>query len=235
LDYLPVSAATGDNVVKPSRKMQWHAGAPLLTQLEAVKATSDRGARALRFPVQRVVGVHPNFRGYAGTIVSGAVRLGDPVVALPSRRRTSIRNILDGRGARDFALAGTPVTLELADDIGLNRGDLLAAPEERPQSARQLEVNMIWMSRTPLRSGKPYWVKQTTNWVHAFADVEYRLALDGSRSEGATGLQLNEIGGVSLELSRPLVVDTYKQNRQTGSLIVVDPETGETAAAGMVI
>jgi bifunctional enzyme CysN/CysC len=236
LTFIPMSALAGDNVVEKSAHMPWFAGVPLLAHLESVYVAGDANMIDFRFPVQRVVRPDQHFRGYAGQLVSGIARPGDEVVVLPSGQRTRIARIVDFAGDRDYAFPPQSVTLCLADDVDVSRGDLIAHPNNVPRVERAVEAMMVWMADAPLVPGRVYIVKHTTRTVKATCtELLYRVNPDTLRRESVPQLELNEIGRVRMTLFQPLFVDEYRKNRGTGSFIVVDPETNATAGAGMII
>ncbi len=234
--FIPISALAGDNVVHRSARTPWFDGLPLLPHLESVYVAGDANLIDFRFPVQRVVRPDQNFRGYAGAVASGVARVGDEVVVLPAGKRTSIARILTAEGDRDYAFPPQAVTLCLADDVDVARGDMLAHPNNIPRVERTLEAMLVWMSESPLDPGRVYLIKQTTRTVKAScSEVVYRVNPDTLHREAATQLQLNEIGRLRFTLFEPLFVDEYRKNRATGGFIIVDPVSNATVAAGMVI
>jgi bifunctional enzyme CysN/CysC len=236
LTFIPMSALAGDNVVDRSARMPWFSGSPLLPHLESVYVAGDANMIDFRFPVQRVVRPDQDFRGYAGQIVSGIARAGDEVVVLPSGHRTRIARIVDFDGDRDYAFPPQSVTLCLADDVDVSRGDLLAHPNNVPRVERAIEAMLVWMAEAPLVAGRVYLIKHTTRTVKATcSEVVYRVNPDTLRREPVECLDLNEIGRVRMALFQPLFVDEYRKNRGTGAFIVIDPETNATAGAGMII
>ena len=232
--YLPISALTGDNVVKRSGNMRWFNGPSLLEYLETVEIAPAPGS-AFRFPVQRVVRPDQTFRGYAGQIASGSVRPGDPVLVLPSRSRSRVKSISTFDG--DLALAHAPmsVTLTLEHELDISRGDQISSTTEPPSISWQLESNLVWFSAEPLDLGRPYLLKHCTQTVAAEVKrIEYRINLNSLEREPVTALEMNGIGVVAIDTSRPLCFDPYEQNRITGSFILIDPVTNGTVAAGMI-
>jgi len=236
LHVIPISALTGDNVVDASENMPWYDGPALLEHLETVEIESDRNLELRRFPVQWVIRPmsteHPDFRGYAGTVAGGIWRTGDEVVALPSGHRSRVE-ALDG----DVAIPGESVTIQLADDIDVSRGDLLADPENPPTVARELEARICWMSERPLEQRAKLAIKHTSRTVRAIAEeivsvVDIATLVD---QPGSERLELNDIAIVRLRLSEPLAVDPYAESRETGSFILIDEATNDTVAAGMVL
>jgi len=233
---VPVSALDGDNVVHRSGRTPWYGGASLLELLETVPLAIERARTGFRLPVQRVVRPNQDFRGFAGQIAAGTVRPGDAVVALPSGIRTRVKSITTWEG--DLATAGAPqsVTLTLEDEADISRGDMIAAVESKPQRASRLEATVVWMHAKPLRAGATYLLKHTTQTVRArVAEIRSRMDVEHLEKRPAEALELNAIGDVVLETSRPLLVDRYRENRITGSLILIDPADNATAGAGMVL
>ena len=236
LAFIPISALVGDNVVSRSDRMPWFDGLPLLTHLESVYIAGDANLIDLRFPVQRVVRPDAAFRGYAGQIASGVARPGDEVVVLPSGVRSRITRIVTLGPDRDYAFPPESVTLCLADDVDVSRGDMIAHPNNVPRIERAIEAMVVWMADAPLDEGRVYWIKHTTRVVKAACgEIVYRVNPDTLRREKVSTLALNEIGRVRLTLFQPLFVDEYGKNRATGSFILIDPETNATAGAGMII
>jgi sulfate adenylyltransferase large subunit len=237
LHVIPISALTGDNVVEPTENMPWYEGPSLLDHLETVEIARDRNLDARRFPVQWVIrpmsAEHPDYRGYAGSVAGGIWRPGDEVVVLPSGLRSTVEAI------EPDAVAVPPesVTIRLADDLDVSRGDMLADPERPPFVARELEARICWMSERPLEPRAKLAVKHTTRSVRAIADelvsvVDIHTLGDRRAPER---LELNDIGVVRLRLSEPLAVDPYADSRETGAFILIDEATNDTVAAGMVL
>jgi bifunctional enzyme CysN/CysC len=236
LHVIPVSALTGDNVVDVSENMPWYDGPSLLDHLETLEIESDRNLETRRFPVQWVIRPmsidYPDFRGYAGTVAGGVWRAGDEVVVLPSGLRSKVESI-----DSDVAVPGESVTIQLADDIDVSRGDLLADPDNPPIVARELEARICWMSERPLEQRAKLAIKHTTRTVRAIVDEIVSVTDIGTLAEhtGAEKLELNDIAVVRLRLSEPLAVDPYLQSRETGAFILVDEATNDTVAAGMIL
>ena len=241
LTVIPVSALQGDNVVDTSEQMPWYAGPTLLDHLETVEIAADRDLDVRRFPVQWVIrpmsDEHHDFRGYAGQVAGGMWRAGDEVVVLPSGLRTRVESVESSDGALDAAGPLESVTIRLADDVDVSRGDMLADPEAPPIVARELEARVCWMSERPLTPRTKLAVKQTTRSVRAAVDelvsvVDIHVLAD---APGPEQLELNDIAVVRLRLSEPLAVDPYARNRATGAFILMDEATNETVGAGMVL
>ena len=237
LHVIPISALTGDNVVEPTENMLWYEGPSLLDHLETVEIARDRNLDARRFPVQWVIrpmsAEHPDYRGYAGSVAGGIWRPGDDVVVLPSGLRSTVEAI----EPEDVAVPPESVTIRLADDIDVSRGDMLADPEKPPTVARELEARICWMSERPLEPRAKLAVKHTTRSVRAVVDelvatVDIHTLADRPAPDR---FELNEIGIVRLRLSEPLAVDPYADSRETGAFILIDEATNDTVAAGMVL
>ena len=234
--FIPLSALEGDNVVSRSERMPWFAGEPLLSYLETVHIAADRNLIDLRFPVQLVLRPDAGFRGLAGSVASGLLRVGQPIVALPSGQKSRIARITTQRGDVDLAFPPQAVTVVLEDELDIGRGELLVQPNNRPRVSRELEATVVWMHETPLKVGRRVLLKQTTRWIPAeVVAVRHRLALDTLHREAARELGLNDIGRVAFELAQPLVYDAYARNRATGALIVVDRESNETIGAALAL
>ncbi len=236
LHVVPISALTGDNVVDGSENMPWYDGPALLEHLESIEIATDRNLESRRFPVQWVIRPmsteYPDFRGYAGSVAGGIWRTGDEVVVLPSGLRSRVEAI-----DNDPAVPGESVTIQLADDIDVARGDMLADPDNPPTVARELEARICWMSERPLEQRAKLAIKHTSRTVRAIADelvsvVDIATLTDVPSPER---LQLNDIAVVRLRLSEPLAVDPYAESRETGSFILIDEATNDTVAAGMVL
>lgn len=233
--FLPISALKGDHVVHRSRKMPWFNGPSLLEYLEDVPVELSVRQKPFRFPVQRVVRPNQSFRGYAGTVVSGAVKPGDPVTILPSGLRTRVASIVTFDGEWDAAHAGQSVTLTLKDDVDVSRGDTIAAAGDAPETAIAVEATLVWLNEKPAELRKRYRLKHNTrqDWAE-LKQIDYRININTLDHEAATSLEMNAIGVVQVETSRPLAFDPYVSNRATGSFILIDPVTNATVAAGMI-
>jgi sulfate adenylyltransferase large subunit len=215
---IPISALQGDNVITASGRTPWFAGPSLLEFLETVQVTRNTPALPFRFPVQLVVRPNDGFRGYAGQIASGTVRVGDTVHAWPSGRAARVARIVTYDGDLDLAYAPMSVTLALDDEIDISRGDVITT--EPPMVGHRFEAEMVWMDERPLDPARVYLLKHAAKTVTA---------------EISHGLVLNQIGTVVVSTARPLVFDRYEAHRGTGSFIVIDPATQFTAGAGMIV
>jgi bifunctional enzyme CysN/CysC len=236
LQFIPISALHGDNVVDRSANMPWYSGAPLLEYLENVSITTDRNLIDLRFPVQYVLRPHLNFRGYCGTLASGVIRPGDEVMALPSGRKSRVRSLVGFHGELQEAFAPMAVTLTLEDEIDVSRGDVLCHVNNSPEVGRHFEANLVWMNETPLKLLSQYLLKAAATLVPVEVDqLRYRFDINNLHKMEAQGLELNEIGRAVMTLHRPICFDSYGKNRQTGAFVLIDRLTNATVAAGMII
>jgi bifunctional enzyme CysN/CysC len=236
LTFIPVSALRGDNVVHKSRRMPWFDGIPLLTHLENVYVGGDRNLIDFRFPVQRVVRPDQSFRGYSGQIAAGVVRPGDEIVVLPSGQRSQVTRIVTYDGDLAYAFAPLCVTLCIADDMDISRGDMIVHPKNLPRVERSVEAMVVWMSDQPLAIGKTYLVKHGSAVVKgSCAEIQYRVDPNTLRRDEGPQLGLNDIGRARFSFFKPLFVDEYQRSRQTGSFILIDPLTNVTVGAAMVI
>ncbi len=239
--FIPMSALQGDNVVDRSEHMPWYAGLPLLEHLETVHIAEDRNLVDLRFPVQYVIrpisGAHHDYRGYAGQVAGGVLRPGDEVMVLPSGQRTRVAGIDTYDGPVEEAFTGMSVTVRLADEVDVSRGDMIVRPDDQPSTSQDVEAVVCWMVDQPLREGGRFAIKHTTRWARAVVgDLRYRLDVNTlDRDEAATELALNEIGHLRLRVTAPLMHDPYGENRTTGSFVLVDEATNVTAGAGMIV
>jgi sulfate adenylyltransferase large subunit len=234
LHFIPISALVGDNVVRRSQAMPWYRGGSLLEYLETAPTAIVRDAQDLRFPVQYVIRVG-DFRGFAGQIASGGMRPGDAVLALPSGRTSRIQSIVTWDGELEEASAPLSVTVRLEDEIDISRGDMLVAVDRAPSVSGTVEATLVWMSERPLHAGRPYLLKHAAQTVRARVRADLRRIDMGSLAEDpVAALGLNEIGRAVVVTERPLFFDPYRIHRATGSLILIDPITNETVAAGMI-
>jgi sulfate adenylyltransferase large subunit len=235
LEFIPISALLGDNVVERSRHMPWYHGPSLLEYLETVPVATDRNLADMRFPVQYVVRPNLDFRGYAGQLASGWLRQGDRVMALPSGRTSRVKQIVTYDGELREAFPPMSVTVCLQDEIDISRGDMLAPPDNLPWVDRHLEATVVWMNGQALEVKKPYLLKHTTQQVRAMVTtIRHKVNVNTLAQEPAGELRLNEIGAVAVETFRPLYFDAYSRNRATGAFILIDPITNETVGAGMI-
>ncbi len=236
VDFIPLCALAGENVVHRSEKMPWYEGSTLMHMLENVHIASDRNLLDLRFPVQLVSRPSPDFRGFQGTVASGTVRPGDEVMVLPSRTRSRVKEIVTADGNLSEATPPFAVTLTLEDEVDVSRGDVIVRPNNEPLMTQYLEAMIVWMAEAPLEPGKTYRVKQLCQTTPGrVADVRYRMDINTLRKMDAETLHLNEIGRCTIELDRAIAFDSYRKNRATGAFVVIDRLTNDTVGAGMAI
>ena len=234
--FMPLSARRGENVVAGSANMPWYSGGPLLAYLETVHIASDRNLIDLRLPVQLVLRPNLDFRGFAGTIASGMLRVGEEVVALPSGRKSRVKSILRSGAPVQEANAPMAVIVTLEDEIDISRGDVLARPNNVPTLTNSIESMVVWMNETPLVPGRSYLLKTASAMAPVtVTDLRYRMNIESLRSEPASELKLNEIGRVRLESARSFAIDAYAKNRQMGGFILIDRLSNATLAGGMAL
>jgi bifunctional enzyme CysN/CysC len=241
LEVIPISALEGDNVVDRSPSMPWYDGPSLLHHLENVHVASDRNLVDVRLPVQYVIRPHSNdyhdYRGYAGQVVGGVLKPGDEVMVLPSGLTSRVTRIDTADGPIDEAYPPMSVTVQLADDLDISRGDMICRPHNAPHAAQNVDAMVSWMVDMPLQPGQRILVKHTTRTAKAIVkDLHYRLDVNTlHRDETAGQLGLNEIGRIDLRVAQPLFVDEYSRNRWTGGFILIDEATNVTVGAGMIV
>jgi bifunctional enzyme CysN/CysC len=239
---IPLSALNGDNVVTKSNVTPWYDGPSLLSHLEEVYIAGDRNLVDVRFPVQYVIRPqsldHHDHRSYAGTVASGVMRPGDEVVVLPTGKTSRITEIEGPSGPVQEAFPPMAVSISLADDIDISRGDLIARPNNQPRVAQEFDATVCWMADgSSLEPGRDYIIKHTTRTTRVkVTALDYRLDVNTlHRDKSATALKLNELGRISLRTQVPLLLDEYSRNSATGSFILIDPATNGTVAAGMIL
>ncbi len=239
--FIPMSALLGDNVVNKSENMPWFQGAPMLHTLETMHISSDINKIDSRFPVQTVLRPQTedfiDYRGYAGRIAGGIFRLGDDVTVLPSGFSSKIKSIdtMDGQINEAFAPMSVSITLE--DDIDISRGDMIVKSNNKPSVTQDLEVMLCWLNDAPAKPRAKYSIKHTSNLQKAMIkEVFYKIDINSlSRNLEDKDLNMNEIAKVKIRTTKPLMLDSYRENRTTGSIILVDDMTNETVAAGMLV
>ncbi|WP_184188613.1 sulfate adenylyltransferase subunit 1 [Micromonospora parathelypteridis] len=242
LTVVPISALRGDNIVTRSENMPWYEGPSLLHHLERVHIASDRNLVDVRFPVQYVIRPQSttvtDYRGYAGQVASGVLKPGDEVMVLPSGFTSRIAAVETADGPVPEAFPPMSVTVRLADEIDISRGDLICRPNNAPAVAQDIEAMVCWMDETaPLRVGGRYAIKHTTRSARAIVrGLHYRLDINSlHRDESADELRLNEIGRVRLRTTVPLLADEYRRNRTTGGFVIIDEATNRTVGAAMIV
>ncbi|MBU8901552.1 MAG: sulfate adenylyltransferase subunit CysN [Victivallales bacterium] len=236
IKYIPLSALKGDNVVDKSEKMAWHKGAPLLETLETVNILRDRNLSDFRFPVQYVIRPHLDFRGFAGTVVSGAVAVGDTVKVLPSLKDSKIKNIVTADGDLTEAFASQAISIELEDEIDISSGDMIVHANNQPKSSKHFEALMIWMNEKSFDLSRDYIIRHNGRNIKSRLDaILYKIDVNTLEKQDAKKLEMNEIGRVAISTTQAIYYDAYSKNNETGSLIVIDPLTNVTVGAGMII
>ncbi len=232
---VPVSALEGDNVVRRSKRMPWFEGPALLEHLESLRVGDHTASGPLRFPVQYVIRPDASFRGFAGQLVSGELRAGTSVVALPSGVKTRVQSLVAFEDEVEVAHPGDAVTVTLEDEIDLSRGDMLVAEEQLPSADTAFQATLVWMHPEPLDPHKIYVLKHTTRTVRGRVNhIRHRVDINTLEHVPATKLEMNEIGAVDVKTTLPLFFDPYKTNRTTGSFILIDPLTNVTVGAGVI-
>ena len=241
IQFIPISALNGDNVVQHSTNMNWYQGSTLMYHLETVHISSDYNHIDCRFPVQSVIRPHTldnqDFRGFTGRIDGGVFKPGDSVKTLPSGFVSTIKTIELGGQQIAEAFAPMSVTMTLQDEIDTSRGDMIVRENNVPEIGQDLEVIITWMNSNPLKPRTKVVIKHTTNECMGMVkELKYKVDINTlHRLQDIDTLEMNDIGRISLRTSKPLFYDVYKKNRQTGSLIIIDSQTNETIGAGMII
>ena len=235
LHAIPVSALVGDNVVDGSRFMPWYEGPSLLGYLEGVDVEAEETSLPFRMPVQWVNRPDLDFRGYAGRIAGGIIRPGDDIRVLPSGKQSKIARIVTMDSDLDEAVSGQSVTLTLTDEIDISRGDVIATSETPPEISDQFDTTIIWLSEEPMLPGRSYIMKTSSRLVSATVNApKHKTDVNTLQKLPAKTLQLNEIGNCTLAVDRPIAFDSYAENRQTGSFILIDRMTNNTVGMGMI-
>ena len=235
VQFVPLSALKGDNVVNPSEKMPWYQGLPLMETLETVQISRDQNFDALRFPVQYVNRPNLDFRGYCGTLTSGIVRPGDKVTVLPSGKSSRVKSIVTFDGNLEEAFPPMSVTLTLEDEIDISRGDVLVHSHAVPKTTNRFDATLVWMSEQSLVQGKTYDIKLLTGRsAGSVTAIRHQIDVNTMATSDTASLALNEIGLCEITLEKPILADNYKSFRGTGSFIVVDRLSNATVAAGMI-
>lgn len=233
---IPISALKGDNVVERSKTMPWYHGESMLEFLETVHIGSDHNYEDLRYPVQYVLRPNLNFRGFCGKVSSGIVKKGDEIMALPSGKRSKVKGIHVYEGEINEAFPPMSVTLTLEDEIDISRGEMIVHPDNQPSIDRHFEAMLVWMDEEVMNPSKQFYIKHTTNTTKARIDeIRYRVDINTLEHSKVAHFNLNEIGRVVITTNKPLLFDSYKKNKGTGSFILIDPITNNTCAVGMII
>lgn len=235
IQFVPMSALRGDNVVSRSEVMGWYHGEPLLTLLEDADTTT-LNHQDFRFPVQYVNRPNLDFRGFAGTLASGVVRVGDEVTVLPSGKRSTVARIVTFDGDLDEAFAPQSVTLTLKDEVDVSRGDMLVHSNNQPQVGENVEATIVWMAEEPMLPNKQYDFKIATRATPgSVSAIDYRIDVNNLSQHEAVRLELNEIGRCQVRFNQAVAFDPYSVNRGTGAFIIIDRLTNVTVGAGMII
>ncbi|HEY9008802.1 sulfate adenylyltransferase subunit CysN [Ohtaekwangia sp.] len=241
IQFVPISALVGDNVVNRSENMDWYQGATLLHMLETVHIESDHNHIDSRFPVQYVIRPqskeHHDFRGYAGRVSGGIFRPGEDVLVLPSGFQSKVKDIYFGSEKVEEAFAPMSVTITLEDEIDISRGDIIAKPNNHPQAEQDIDLMLCWMNQRPVNLNTKFFVRHTSREVKGvLKEIQYKLDINTlHRAENVDHLTMNDIARVRIRTAQPLLFDSYRKNRITGSVILVDEGTNETVAAGMIV
>ena len=239
--FIPISALKGDNIVHKSKNMDWYQGAPLLHELETLHISSDINKVDARFPVQTVLRpqneTHRDYRGYAGRLASGTLRIDDEVTVLPSGFTSKIKTIDTFDASLKEAFAPMSVSITLEDDVDVSRGDMIVRSNNRPEVTQDVEVMLCWLHNAPSKPRTKYTIKHTSNDQKAMIkEVVYAIDIETlERVSGNVTLEMNAIAKVKIRTTKPLLADAYRENRTTGSIILVDDATNETVAAGMIV
>lgn len=236
VNFIPISALKGDNVVKPSTKMDWYHGNCMLEFLESVHISSDRNFKDLRYPVQYVLRPDIEFRGFSAAVASGIISKGDEVMVLPSLKKSRVKSIVTYDKELEYAFPPQSVTVTLEDEIDISRGDMLVHPDNQPRMERQFEAMLVWMDEPQMNLSTQFYIKHANNSAKARIDeVKYKVDVNSLEKLEVEKFNLNEIGRVVITTTKPLYFDPYTKNKQTGSFILIDPVTHNTCAVGMII
>lgn len=239
--FIPISALLGDNVVNRSDKMKWYQGAPLLHTLETMHISSDINKIDARFPIQTVLRPQSeefrDYRGYAGRVASGIFRSGDEVTVMPSGFISKIKTIDTKEGEIQEAFAPMSVSMTLEDDIDISRGDMIVRSNNKPEPSQDIEAMLCWLHNEPAKPRAKYGILHTSNEQKAIIkDIVYKIDINTlERKSEVKNLEMNDISKVKIRVTKPLMIDSYRRNRITGSIILVDEATNETVAAGMIV
>jgi sulfate adenylyltransferase subunit 1 len=241
VQFIPISALGGDNIVEKPANMPWYEGSTLLYLLENIHISGDENLIDCRFPVQYVIRPndtkHHDYRGYAGKIAGGIFKKGDAIMALPSGFVSTIKSIETADGEMEEAEPGMSVTMLLEDDIDISRGDMLVRENNQPITSKDIDIMICWLNEKKLVLGGKYAIKHTTQDGRCvIKDIQYKININTlHRMEDDKEIGLNDIGRITIRTTRPLFYDNYRKNRHTGSMILIDEATNETVGAGMII
>ena len=238
--FIPISALKGDNVVNRSKNMEWYNGPTLLHSLENIPVANDINHIDFRFPVQTVLRPHTDeyhdFRGYAGRISSGILRVGDDITALPSQLQSRVKKIHCANKDLKEAYAPQSISIELEDDIDISRGDMIVKTTNQPENSQEIDAMICWMGENQMHLNAKYVIQHTTRLGRAIIkEIIYMVDLNElSRIEGQTSIQKNDIARIKIKTTTPLFFDSYRKNRSTGSFILIDEANNNTVGAGMI-
>jgi bifunctional enzyme CysN/CysC len=236
VQFIPISALKGDNVVDVTDRIPWYKGKTMLNFLETVHISSDRNFDDLRYPVQYVSRPDRDFRGFCAKVASGVISKGDTVMVLPSRKTSKVTSIVTYDGELEKAFPPQSVTITLADEIDISRGEMLVHPDNIPHVERQFEAMLVWMDEKPMNENAQFYIKHNTNTTKArFDAIRYKVDVNSLEKSDVARLELNEIGRVVITTVKPIFFDSYKKNRNTGSFVLIDPITHNTCAVGMIL
>ena len=236
VQFVPLSALDGDNVVNKSERSPWYQGETLMEMLESVKIHADRNLENFRFPVQYVNRPNLDFRGFCGNVASGIVRPGDKITALPSGKSSTVKSIVTYDGNQQEAFTGQAVTLTLEDEIDISRGDMIVKSDDLPSTANSINADIVWMSEDAMKPGKVYDLKfSSTPNTGTVSKIHHRIDVNTMETFESEELKLNEIGLCELTLNKTVAFDPYKKNRATGAFTIIDRLTNVTVGAGMIV
>ena len=236
VNFIPLSALKGENVVEPTTQMSWYHGPSMLEFLESVHISSDRNFDDMRFPVQYVLRPDLDFRGFSARVASGIIRKGEEIMVLPSRKTSRIKEIITYDGNIDEAFPPQSVTITLEDEIDISRGDMIVYPDNLPRVERHFEAMLVWMDEKPMDPNAQLFIKHANNTTRVkFDRIQYKVDVNSLQKSTIDHFELNEIGRVVMTANKAIFFDPYKKNRSTGSFILIDPITHNTVAVGMII
>jgi adenylyl-sulfate kinase len=236
VNFIPLSALKGENVVEPTTQMAWYHGPSMLEFLESVHISSDRNFDDMRFPVQYVLRPDLDFRGFSARVASGIIRKGEEIMVLPSRKTSKIKEIITYDGNLDEAFPPQSVTITLEDEIDISRGDMIVYPDNLPRVERHFESMLVWMDEKPMDPSVNFFLKHANNTTRMRIDkIQYKIDVNTLQKSSIDHFELNEIGRVVITTNKAIFFDPYKKNHSTGSFILIDPMTNNTVAVGMII
>jgi bifunctional enzyme CysN/CysC/sulfate adenylyltransferase subunit 1 len=236
IQFVPLSALDGDNVVNRSERAPWYKGKTLMEILETVEINANRNLDNFRFPVQYVNRPNLDFRGFCGTVASGIIRPGDKITALPSGKESSVKAVVTAEGNQQEAFAGQAVTLTLEDEIDISRGDMIVKSDDQPLTANTINADIVWMAEDSMKPGKQYNMKfASAQNTGSISSVHHRVDVNTMEKFNADDLKLNEIGLCEVTLNKTVAFDPYKKNRASGAFIIIDRSTNVTVGAGMIV